>query len=107
MNLYNTNMKRELDHLARFVDLTADHAKSIGFPRQFLFEPKPKEPTKYQYDFDAATSCRLIGSDRMSKQSRFSASTIRPYDKCDDLPAQDWLGSSTRQVWSNLMGHSS
>lgn len=60
MNLYNTDMKRELDHLARFMHLAADHAKSIGFTGQFLFEPKPKEPTKHQYDFDAAACLNFI-----------------------------------------------
>ncbi|MCA9079435.1 MAG: xylose isomerase [Planctomycetaceae bacterium] len=60
-NLYNTNMQRELDHLARFMHLAHDHAKSIGFTGQFLFEPKPKEPTKHQYDFDAATCLNFIG----------------------------------------------
>jgi xylose isomerase len=60
-NLYNTDMKRELDHLARFMHLAHDHAKSIGFKGQFLFEPKPKEPTKHQYDFDAATCLNFIG----------------------------------------------
>ena len=60
MNLYNTNMKRELDHLARFMHMAHDHAKSIGFDGQFLFEPKPKEPTKHQYDFDAAACLNFI-----------------------------------------------
>lgn len=60
MNLYNTDMKRELDHLARFMHLAADHAKSIGFKGQFLFEPKPKEPTKHQYDFDAAACLNFL-----------------------------------------------
>ena len=60
MNLYNTDMKRELDHLARFMHLAHDHAKSIGFDGQFLFEPKPKEPTKHQYDFDAAACLNFI-----------------------------------------------
>ena len=60
MNLYNTDMKRELDHLARFMHMAADHAKSIGFTGQFLFEPKPKEPTKHQYDFDAAACLNFI-----------------------------------------------
>ncbi|MCB9950360.1 MAG: xylose isomerase [Planctomycetaceae bacterium] len=60
-NLYNTDMQRELDHLARFMHLAHDHAKSIGFTGQFLFEPKPKEPTKHQYDFDAATCLNFIG----------------------------------------------
>src|SRR5579871_5255174 len=60
MNLYNTNMKRELDHLARFMHMACDHAKSIGFKGQFLFEPKPKEPTKHQYDFDAAACLNFL-----------------------------------------------
>jgi len=60
-NLYNTDMNRELDHLARFMHLAHDHAKSIGFQGQFLFEPKPKEPTKHQYDFDAAACLNFIG----------------------------------------------
>ncbi|QDT35364.1 xylose isomerase [Thalassoglobus polymorphus] len=61
MNLYNTDMNRELDHLARFMHMAHDHAKSIGFDGQFLFEPKPKEPTKHQYDFDAAACLNFIG----------------------------------------------
>ena len=59
-NLYNTDMKRELDHLARFMHMAHDHAKSIGFKGQFLFEPKPKEPTKHQYDYDAAACLNFI-----------------------------------------------
>jgi xylose isomerase len=57
---YNTDMKRELDHLARFMHMAHDYAKSIGFKGQFLFEPKPKEPTKHQYDFDAAACLNFI-----------------------------------------------
>lgn len=60
MNLYNTDMKRELDHLARFMHMAHDYAKEIGFDGQFLFEPKPKEPTKHQYDFDAAACLNFI-----------------------------------------------
>ena len=51
-NLWNTDMKRELDHLAAFMHMAVDYAKEIGFTGQFYFEPKPKEPTKHQYDFD-------------------------------------------------------
>lgn len=54
VNLYNTDMKRELDHLARFFHMAIDYKKQIGFKGQFLIEPKPKEPTTHQYDFDAA-----------------------------------------------------
>ena len=57
---YNTDMKRELDHLARFMHMANDYAKQIGFKGQFLFEPKPKEPTKHQYDFDAAACLNFI-----------------------------------------------
>ncbi len=60
MNLYNTDMKRELDHLAAFMHMAHEHAKSIGFEGQFLFEPKPKEPTKHQYDYDAAACLNFI-----------------------------------------------
>ncbi len=60
MNLFNTDMKRELDHLAKFMHMAHDHAKAIGFNGQFLFEPKPKEPTKHQYDYDAAACLNFI-----------------------------------------------
>lgn len=53
--LLNTDMKLELDNLARFLSMAVDYAKEIGFTGQFLIEPKPKEPTKHQYDFDSAT----------------------------------------------------
>jgi len=53
--LLNTDMKLELDNLARFLRMAVDYAKEIGFTGQFLIEPKPKEPTKHQYDFDAGT----------------------------------------------------
>lgn len=53
--LLNTDMKRDQDHLARFLQMAVDYAKEIGFKAQFLIEPKPKEPTKHQYDFDSAT----------------------------------------------------
>jgi len=59
-SLWNTDMKRELDHLAKFMHMAVDYAKQIGFKGQFLFEPKPKEPTKHQYDFDAAACCNFL-----------------------------------------------
>ena len=55
MSLLNTDMKRELDHLAKFLHLSKDYARSQGFNGCFFIEPKPMEPTKHQYDFDAAT----------------------------------------------------
>ena len=59
-NLYNTDMKRELDHLAKFFHMAVDYAKKIGFTGQFLIEPKPKEPTKHQYDSDAAACINFL-----------------------------------------------
>ena len=59
-NLWNTEMKRETDHIAKFFHMCADYAKEIGFEAQFLIEPKPKEPTLHQYDFDAATAIEFL-----------------------------------------------
>jgi xylose isomerase len=59
-SLYNTDMKRELDHLAKLFHMAVDYAKEIGFKGQFLIEPKPKEPTKHQYDSDAAACLNFL-----------------------------------------------
>ena len=58
--LLNTDMKRELDHLARFLHMAVDYKKAIGFKGQFYIEPKPKEPTKHQYDSDAAACLNFL-----------------------------------------------
>ncbi|HEY3235385.1 MAG TPA: xylose isomerase [Polyangiaceae bacterium] len=52
--LLNTDMKRELDQLGRFMSMVAEHKHKIGFKGTLLIEPKPKEPTKHQYDYDSA-----------------------------------------------------
>ena len=53
--LLNTDMKLEQDNFARLLHMAVDYAKEIGFKGQFYIEPKPKEPTKHQYDYDSAT----------------------------------------------------
>ncbi|MGO8698030.1 MAG: xylose isomerase [Limisphaerales bacterium] len=58
--LLNTDMKRELDHLAKFLHMAVDYKKKIGFKGQFYIEPKPKEPTKHQYDSDAAACLNFL-----------------------------------------------
>src|SRR5205085_2558931 len=58
--LLNTDMKREQEHLARFLHLAVDYKKQIGFRGQFYIEPKPKEPTKHQYDSDAAACLNFL-----------------------------------------------
>jgi xylose isomerase len=55
MSLLNTNMKREVDHLGRFLSMARDYARKQGFKGVFFIEPKPCEPTKHQYDYDCAT----------------------------------------------------
>lgn len=55
MTLLNTDMKREQEHLARFLSISRDYARKQGFKGTFFIEPKPCEPTKHQYDYDCAT----------------------------------------------------
>lgn len=55
-SLINTNMKQEREQLARMMHMAVDYAKTIGFKGKFFIEPKPKEPSTHQYDFDAATA---------------------------------------------------
>lgn len=69
MSLLNTDMKRELDHMARFLHMAKDYARSQGFKGTFFIEPKPMEPSKHQYDFDSAT---VLGF-------------LRQYDLMDDF----------------------
>lgn len=65
--LLNTDMKLELDNLARFMHMAVDYAKEIGFTGQFLIEPKPKEPTKHQYDYDVGTVLGFLKSYDLDK----------------------------------------
>lgn len=69
MSLLNTDLSREVDHLARFLTMARDYARKQGFTGTFFIEPKPFEPSKHQYDFDAATV----------------AGFLRKYDLMDDF----------------------
>ena len=60
MSLLNTNMKRELDNFAQFLHMAKDYARRRGFKGYFFIEPKPMEPSKHQYDFDAATCLNFL-----------------------------------------------
>ena len=59
-SLLNTDMKRELDHLARFLHMAVEHKHRIGFKGDLFIEPKPKEPTTHQYDSDAAACLNFL-----------------------------------------------
>lgn len=58
--LWNTDMKRELDHLAAFLHMAVEHKKKIGFTGKFFIEPKPREPSTHQYDSDAAACLNFL-----------------------------------------------
>jgi len=72
---WNTDMKRELDHLAKFLHMAVDYAKEIGFTGQFYIEPKPKEPTKHQYDFDAAACINFLRAYGLEKYFKLNIET--------------------------------
>ncbi|WP_124038927.1 xylose isomerase [Neoactinobaculum massilliense] len=71
-NLWNTDLKRERDHQARFFHMAVDYAHEIGLDAQFLIEPKPKEPTTHQYDFDAATAMEFLRAYDLDKDFKLN-----------------------------------
>ena len=66
--LLNTDMKRELDQLGRFMNLVVEHKYTIGFEGTLLIEPKPMEPTKHQYDYDVATVYAFLQKYRLEDE---------------------------------------
>jgi xylose isomerase len=73
--LLNTDLKREQAHLAAFLHMAVDYAKEIGFKGQFLIEPKPKEPTKHQYDFDVAAGVAFLRTHGLDRHFKFNIET--------------------------------
>ena len=73
--LLNTNLKREQEHLAAFLRMAVDYAQQIGFKGQFLIEPKPKEQTKHQYDFDVASGIAFLRTFGLEKHFKFNIET--------------------------------
>lgn len=71
-SLLNTNMKLELDNLGRFFHMAKDYADEIGFDAQFLIEPKPKEPTSHQYDFDVASGYAFLQHYGLAETFKFN-----------------------------------
>jgi len=72
MSLHNTNMKRELDHMAILLSLARDYGRKNGFRGTFLIEPKPMEPSKHQYDCDAATVIGFLRHYGLDKDFRLN-----------------------------------
>jgi xylose isomerase len=110
-NLYNTDMKRELDHLAAFFHMAVDHAKKIGFKGQFLIEPKPKEPTKHQYDSDAAACLNFLRAygllDRFKLNLETNHATLAGHTMMHEIDyagSQGALGSIDANTGDMLLG---
>ncbi|GAA4271225.1 xylose isomerase [Aquimarina gracilis] len=72
MSLLNTDIQRELDHMARFLTAAKDYARSQGFKGTFFIEPKPMEPMKHQYDFDTATSIAFLKEHGLDKDFKIN-----------------------------------
>jgi xylose isomerase len=75
MSLLNTDMKREQEHLARFLAMARDYARSRGFKGTFFVEPKPMEPAKHQYDFDAATVIGFLRAHGLDRDFKLNIET--------------------------------
>ncbi len=109
--LLNTNLKREQDHLAAFLHMAVDYAKSIGFKGQFLIEPKPKEPTKHQYDFDVASGIAFLRTYGLEKHFKFNIETNHAtlaghtfQHEIEVAASQDMLGSIDANTGDLLLG---
>lgn len=72
MSLLNTDMKREKEHLAQFLTISRDYARSKGFKGNFLIEPKPMEPMKHQYDVDAETVIGFLRANGLDKDFKLN-----------------------------------
>ncbi|MDP6442453.1 MAG: xylose isomerase [Pirellulaceae bacterium] len=110
-NLLNTDMKRELDHMATFMHLAVDYAKQIGFTGQFLIEPKPKEPTKHQYDSDAAACINFLRAydltDAFKLNVETNHATLAGHTMMHELEysgMQDMLGSIDANTGDLMLG---
>ncbi|MDR2438948.1 MAG: xylose isomerase [Planctomycetaceae bacterium] len=109
--IWNTDMKREIDHLAKFMHMAVDYAKEIGFKGQFYFEPKPKEPTKHQYDFDSAACInflRAYGLEQYVKMNiETNHATLAGHSVEHELEyagSQGFLGSVDANTGDTLLG---
>ena len=110
-NLLNTDMKREIDHLGRFLNLAVDYAKEIGFDGTFYIEPKPKEPTKHQYDSDAAACINFLRAyglmDHFKLNIETNHATLAGHTMMHELDyaaSQDCLGSIDANTGDMLLG---
>ena len=110
-NLFNTDMKRELDHLGQFFHMAIEYANEIGFDGTFLIEPKPKEPTKHQYDSDVAACINFLRAygltDRFKLNIETNHATLAGHSMMHELDcagSQGMLGSIDANRGDLLLG---
>ena len=109
--LWNTDIGRELDHLGVFLQMAVDHKKKIGFKGQFYIEPKPKEPTKHQYDSDAAACLNFLRQynllDHFKLNLETNHATLAGHEMQHELEvtvAADALGSIDANTGDPMLG---
>lgn len=109
--LLNTDVKRELDHMALLLQMAVDYKKKIGFDGQLYIEPKPKEPTKHQYDFDAGNCYAFLQKyglvDSLKLNIEANHATLATHDFCHELAfcvANGILGSVDANRGDLLLG---
>ncbi len=109
--LLNTDLKRELDHMAILLQMAVDYKKKIGFKGQLYIEPKPKEPTKHQYDFDAGNCMAFLQKNNLLDYFKMNIeanhATLASHDFCHELAfcvANNFLGSVDANRGDLLLG---
>ena len=110
-SLINTDMKRELDHLAAFLHMAVDWKKEIGFEGPFYIEPKPREPTTHQYDSDAAACLNFLRQYDLMEHFKLNIetnhATLAGHTMQHDLTVaagSDALGSIDANTGDELIG---
>lgn len=109
--LWNTDIGRELNHLARFLHMAVDHKKKIGFEGQFYIEPKPREPATHQYDSDAAACLNFLREhglkDHLKLNLETNHATLAGHSMMHEMEvamAADALGSVDANTGDELIG---
>lgn len=109
--ILNTDIKKELDHFAAFLKMAVDYKKKIGFGGQLLIEPKPREPTKHQYDYDAQTVMGFLNHYGLEKDFKLNIepnhTTLAGHDYEHDIEVASrygMLGSVDSNTGDTLLG---
>merc|ERR1719231_1369395 len=111
MSHLNTDIRKELDHMAAFLKMSREYGNEIGFDAQYLIEPKPREPTKHQYDYDAQTVMGFLHHYGLEKDYKLNIepnhTTLAGHDYEHDIIVSskfDMLGSVDCNTGDTLVG---